>query len=91
MGLSRIMWDNLVLSDASITASASDAGYPATNIATWRESSIWQASGAASYTIDLEFDSAGVDVDSFCIMGHNLNTQGARYKLQGSDDPSGAG
>jgi len=89
MGKSRIMWDNLVSEADSISATASDQGYPVTNIANWRENSIWQASEDNTFDITFEFPSAGVDVTSFCLMGHNLNTQGARYKLQGSDNPGG--
>jgi len=88
MGKSRIMWDNAV-ARSTIAASSEDAGYPVSNIATWRETSIWKASGANSYEIEFELDaSAGEGITSLCIMAHNLHTCGARYKLEGSNDGS---
>lgn len=87
MGKSRIMWDNQVV-NAAINASAEDSGCPDDNVATWRELSIWKASGDNSYLISFDFpDSAGVPLSVFALMAHNLNTCGARFKVVGHISP----
>jgi hypothetical protein len=87
MGKSRVLWDNAVTRSV-INASAEDAGYPDDNVATWRETSIWKASGDNDYTFVFEFtESAGETIKAFALMAHNLHTCGARYKVEGLVSP----
>jgi hypothetical protein len=87
MGKSRILWDNAVTRSV-INASAETSGYPDDNVATWRETSIWKASGDNDYTFVFEFtESAGETVKAFALMAHNLNTCGARFKVEGLVSP----
>lgn len=81
----RILWDNEV-ADATLTATAEDSGYPVENIATWLDYDVLQGSGANSYAIEIDGGSAGITATALAIVGHNLNTVGARYKLEGSNN-----
>ena len=81
----RILYLNRTIG-ATITASAEDSGYPDDNLGDWREYEKWQGSAANSYTIIINLGSAA-SVTAFALVGHNLNTCGARYKLEaGTDD-----
>lgn len=87
MGKSRILYDNAVVRSV-IATSAEDAGSPGSNVATWRELSIWKGSGDNDYTLIFEFtESAGETVNAFALMAHNLNTCGARIKVEGLISP----
>jgi hypothetical protein len=81
-GYPRLLYLNRVgASTTTITASAADSGYPDDNLGDWREYLPWAASGANSYTVDFNLGSA-LACTAFAIVGHNLNTCGARYKLE---------
>jgi len=86
MSHSRLQWNNLFADvTATITASAEDAGFPVENLATWRETAeVWEASGANNYVIDLEF-ATPKPASSVALVGHNLYTCGARFKVEGYD------
>lgn len=86
MGYPRILWENQV-PGSTITGSAEDTGYPDDNAANWRPYLKWKASGANSYTLKANAGS-GVTAQSMALVGHNLNTKGARFKLDGSDNDS---
>jgi len=86
MGKPRFFWENEII-NATLTASAEDAGYPIDNVATWREYEIWAASGAAEYTIIAEFGLVPPPVACLAIAGHNLWDQQATIKIEGSDNP----
>lgn len=70
---------------ATITSSAEDSGYPDDNAATWKEYDQWGASGANSYWWKADAGS-GVTANSVALGGHNLNTVGARFKVDGSNN-----
>lgn len=86
MGKTRIMFDNILRNAGMvITASAEDAGFPASNLATWRVYNKWSASGDNEYIFEFESPTA-LDVNALVISGHNLFTCGARFKLDGYDE-----
>lgn len=80
----RLLYLNRV-SAATITSSAEDTGYPDDNVINWRDYVRWHASGANSYWIKANYGSQ-IAVTGFGISGHNLNTCGARIKLEGSNN-----
>jgi len=84
MGYARILYLNRV-TPATITSSAEDTGYPDDNVINWRDYVRWHASGANAYWIKADYGSQ-IEVTSFAIAGHNLNTVGARLKLEGSNN-----
>jgi hypothetical protein len=89
MGLPRILWDNEVI-DGTITADNEDTGFPDNNLATWLDWERWRAgtlTPANSFEIEVDFGSASpASITAFALAGHNFNTVGARYKLEGSND-----
>lgn len=93
MSKPRAAWDSIFFdSDGAlvptITSSAADDGYPVENITTLLNYDVWKASTDSLYMIEIEFSDAQ-DIDTFAVSNHNLNSQGARIKLEGYD-PTGS-
>lgn len=83
MGKSRVLYDNILrMADAVINVSASDPGFPAQNVATWRVYDKWSASGNNQYIFEFTFTTPKT-IDSVVLSGHNLYSCGARFKLDG--------
>jgi len=87
MSKPRILYLNLC-AGKTVTASATDSGYPAVNTTNWKEYELWKASGANTYTLELDYG-ANVAATALALAGHNGYTCGARFKLEGKVDGGG--
>ncbi len=86
-GSSYLGYDNGYLrSDAVISASAADTGFPFTNAASWLiTGGGWRATVTPEVNLSLTL-SAAQQFNSYAIHKHNLGTLGATVKLQYSSD-----
>ena len=83
MGYARILWQTRVTA-ANITGTDTATGYPDDNVSDWRTYETWRGDGTTnSYTLTVAYGS-DISSQSLAIVGHNLNTVGARYKLDAS-------
>jgi len=89
-GSSYIGHDNLFLrSDAVVTGSVEDAGFPATNATRWPTyGGGWQATPGGDLTLTVRLLDAAVNANSYGLYKHNLSDLGVTVKLQYSSDGS---
>jgi len=71
--------------DATITSSAETTGYPDDNAVDWRDWLRWAAADTNTYWIKANYGSQ-VTATALGLSGHNIYTNGARYKLDGSNN-----
>lgn len=91
MGESRICWDNEAFNADAFVDTTEDSGFPIENLQNWRATDICRVSGENTYEFEWEFGSAGITLSAFAISNHNMNTRGARYKLEGINDAGSSG
>jgi hypothetical protein len=89
-GSSYLGWDNAFLrSNATVSSSTADSGYPETNATSWLITGggwrVTPATGGTTIYLNLVL-AAAESLNSYGIYKHNLGTLGATVKLQYSSD-----
>lgn len=82
----KVLYDNLAIA-ATITPSTTLTGLSGDSVADWQLYTYWQGTHATQNIIEFDYGSL-VDVDCFCLFGHDLHNYSGTVKFQWSNDGS---
>lgn len=82
----KIAYNNLMTASATtLTADTEATGFEAVNLGNWNAYESWKPTAAGTQNFNINLGSL-LDVDTFCVFGHNLSDYSGTIKLQWSND-----
>ena len=86
-----ILYNN-ELENGTFSITSEESGYPKENLVDWLDWTFWKSTDASDQTIIIDKGTAGIEVDTLAVLGHNFgsagNSVGTRVRVWDDDNPS---